>query len=170
MSNTIRVLTGLSLSLAITGCNGLHREHLDAKVASQVTVSKNDPPPGCSLVGYIKGATTFGDLGDAHGEILRSAVLRGGNFVAVDLVERPMIVGLGGYTVRGRLFSCGRLGAPPADMARAPAPKSIVPASAIVPAPVVPATEVKSCEPECASGYTCQLGACVTTPPTHAGR
>lgn len=170
MSNTIRVLLGLSFSLAITGCNGLHRETLAPKVASEVTVSKNDPPPGCNLVAYIKGATTFGDLGDAHGELLRTAVLRGGNFVAVDLVERPMIVGLGGYTVRGRLFSCGKQSAPPADMARATPPKTLVPASTIVPPPVVPATEVKSCEPACASGYTCELGACVAVPPTQAGR
>lgn len=161
MSNTLRVLCGLSLSLAITGCS---REYLDPKVASQVTVSKNEPPPGCSLVGYVKGSTTFGDLGDAHGEVLRSAVLRGGNFVSVDLVERPLIIGMGGYAVRGRLFSCGPQGKP-SQMAATPTPRNVVPASA-----VTPAAEVKSCEPECAGGFTCQLGACVASPSPQAGR
>lgn len=165
MSNTIRVLGGLALALALSGCT---REYLDPKVASQVTVSKNEPPPGCSLVGYIKGSTTFGDLGDAHGEVLRSAVLRGGNFVSVDLVERPLIIGMGGYAVRGRLFTCGPQGKP-AQMASSPisnpAPRNVVPASA-----VGPAAEVKTCEPECAGGFTCQLGACVSLPPTQAGR
>lgn len=163
MSNTIRVLFGLSLSLAITGCAAFQREYLDPKIASQITVSKGEPPPGCALVGYVRGATTFGDLGEAHGEVLRSAVLRGGNFVAVDLVERPMFVGVGGYTVRGRLFSCPQPGKA--------APMAQAPASPPPPAPAAtPATEVKSCEPECAQGFTCQLGACVSALPAQAGR
>jgi len=163
MSKTIQILVGLSLAATITGCHAFDREYLDPKVASQVTVAKNDPPPGCVMVGFVKGSTFAGDLGDAHGEVLRSAVLRGGNYVAVDLVERPLIAGVGGYTVRGRLFHCPMPG-------KAPPPMAIAPASP--PAPLMPtdATTVKACEPDCASGYTCQLGVCVSTPPTQAGR
>jgi hypothetical protein len=161
MSNTIRVLVGLSLAAAVTGCHAFDREYLDPKVASQVTVSKTEPPPGCELMGFVKGATAFGDLGDAHGEVLRSAVLRGGNYVAVDLVERPMIVGVGGYTVRGRLFACPAAGRP----ASVAAPATPAPAF-----PVGDATTVKACEPDCAAGFTCQLGACVAAPSAHAGR
>ncbi len=69
-------------------------------------VSRVDPPPGCEYLGEVKGSTPFGDLGDAHGDALRKAVLRGGNYVAVDLVERPVLLGLGAYVVRGRLFAC----------------------------------------------------------------
>lgn len=162
MSNTIRVLAGLSLALSITGCNAFNREYLDPKLASQITVSKSEPPPGCAMVGYVKGATTFGDLGEAHGEVLRSAVLRGGNFVSVDLVERPLIVGVGGYTVRGRLYACPQP-SKAAPMVQAPRPPSAPPA-------VTPATEVKACEPDCAQGFTCQLGACVASLPAQAGR
>jgi hypothetical protein len=161
MSTTIRILVGLSLAATMAGCHAFDREYLDPKVASQVTVSKAEPPPGCELVGAIKGATAFGELGDAHAELLRSAVLRGGSYVSVDLVERPMIAGVGGYTVRGRLFSCRM---PMAPMASMPAP-------AQPPAPMAPhATEVKACEPDCAAGFTCQLGACVAAPPAQAGR
>lgn len=160
MSKTIRFLAALGLFASITGCHAFDREYLDPKVASQVVVAKNDPPPGCEMVGFVKGSTSFGDLGDAHGEVLRSAVLRGGNYVAVDLVERPLIAGVGGYTVRGRLFHCPAPGKAP--MATTP------PASPA--APMSDATQVKPCEPDCAAGYTCQLGVCVSTPPTQAGR
>jgi len=164
MSTTIRILVGLSLAATISGCHAFDREFLDPKVASQVTVSKAEPPPGCELVGAIKGATAFGELGDAHTELLRSAVLRGGNYVSVDLVERPMIAGVGGYTVRGRLFACR---APMAPMAAMPAAPPAQPPAA----PAQPrADEVKACEPDCAAGFTCQLGACVTAPPAQAGR
>lgn len=160
MSKTIHILAGLGLLASITGCHAFDREYLDPKVASQVTVAKNDPPPGCEMVGFIKGSTFTGDLGDAHGEVLRSAVLRGGNYVAVDLVERPLIAGVGGYTVRGRLFHCPAPGKP--QMAIAP-PSPAAP-------PVSDATQVKPCDPDCAAGYTCQLGVCMSTPPTQAGR
>lgn len=162
MTTTVRILAGVSLAAAITGCHNLDREYLDPKVASHVVVTKAEPPSGCELIGFVKGATYTGDLGDAHGEVLRSAVLRGGNYVSVDLVERPMIIGLGGYTVRGRLFSCRAPGAP-APMAAAPAP---------VRAPSVSIAEGaagKACEPECASGFRCEIGVCVAAP-AHAGR
>jgi hypothetical protein len=161
MSKAIRFLVGLSLAATTTGCHAFDREFLDPKVASQVVVSKAEPPAGCEMVGFVKGATFTGDLGDAHGEVLRSAVLRGGNYVAIDLVERPLIVGVGGYTVRGRLFSC------PAS--RAPLAATLAPP----PAPVAPSADpaaVKACEPDCASGFTCQLGVCLSALPAQAGR
>lgn len=163
MSKTIHILVGLGLAAAITGCHAFDREYLDPKVASQVTVAKNDPPPGCEMIGFVKGSTFAGDLGDAHGEVLRSAVLRGGNYVAVDLVERPLIAGVGGYAVRGRLFNCPAPGRAP--MAGTPP----APAAAVTPPPH-DATTLKPCEPDCASGFTCQLGVCVSTPPAQAGR
>ena len=166
MSNANRILVGVTLiaaAAAATGCQAFHREYLDPKVASHVVVTKAEPPASCELVGFIKGSTFVGDLGDAHGEVLRSAVLRGGNYVSVDLVERPLIAGVGGYTVRGRLFNSPAQGGAP--MAGAP----LAPAAA-APAPVSDATTVKACEPECATGFICQLGACVSALPTQAGR
>ncbi|APR83991.1 Hypothetical protein A7982_09340 [Minicystis rosea] len=144
--------------MATAGC---HREYLDPKVASHVVVTKAEPPASCELVGFIKGSTFVGDLGDAHGEVLRNAVLRGGNYVSVDLVERPLIAGVGGYTVRGRLFNCPAAGGAPV------AGTPLAPAAA---APVSDATTVKACEPDCATGFTCQLGVCVSALPTQAGR
>jgi len=170
MSNAIRFLVGLSLAAAMTGCHAFDREFLDAKVASQVVVSKGDPPPSCELQGFIKGSTFTGELGDAHTELLRSAVLRGGNYVAVDLVERPLLAGLGGYTVRARLFTCPAPGKAPM------AGPSLVPAAvapSLSPAPAAPLADpaaVKACEPDCATGYTCQLGVCVSALPAQAGR
>jgi hypothetical protein len=173
MSTTLRIVAGFSLAAALaglTGCHNLDREYLDPKVASQVVVTKAEPPSGCELIGFVKGSTYTGDLGDAHGEVLRSAVLRGGNYVSVDLVERPVIIGLGGYTVRGRLFSCR---APGAGTSIAAAP--IAPAAPIAAAPAKPAPPSlaegasKPCEPECASGFRCEIGVCVAAP-AHAGR
>lgn len=160
MSDTIRILVGLALGALVTGCHAFDREYLDPKVASQVTVSKAEPPANCEMKGIIKGATFVGDLGDAHGEVLRNAVLRGGNYVTVDLVERPMIAGVGGYTVRGRLFQCNApmrapMAAPYAGPAAAPMSDNATP---------------KACEPDCASGFTCQVGVCVSMPSPQAGR
>ncbi|MFT3773890.1 MAG: hypothetical protein QM820_51635 [Minicystis sp.] len=164
MSNSIRILVGLSLAAASTGCHAFDREYLDPKVASHVVVTKAEPPASCELVGFIKGSTSFGDLGDAHGEVLRSAVLRGGNYVSIDLVERPLIAGVGGYTVRGRLFNCPAPGRAPV------AATPVAPAIATPAAPVSDATTVKACEPDCATGFTCQLGVCVSALPAQAGR
>lgn len=172
MSNAIRFLVGLSLAAAMTGCHAFDREYLDPKVASQVVVSKGDPPPTCELVGFIKGSTFTGELGDAHTEVLRSAVLRGGNYVAVDLVERPLLAGVGGYTVRARLFTCPAPGkAPMAGPSPVPSlvPAAVAPSLSPAPAPADPAA-VKACEPDCATGYTCQLGVCVSALPAQAGR
>lgn len=160
MSTTTQTLGGL-LFVTMTGCAALEKgAYLDPRVAAQVTVSKNEPPPGCAYVGGVKGKTYLGELSDAHGDVLRNAVLRGGNFVSVDLVERPMIVGLGGYVVRGRLFSCPgpRSEAPVATAPRAPAMGTMMEAAAAL----------KACEPDCATGFDCQLGICVAVPAAQA--
>lgn len=156
----MQTLGGL-LFVAMTGCAAMDRgAYMDPRVAAQVTVSKNEPPPGCAYVGAVNGKSYLGDLSDAHGDVLRNAVLRGGNFVSVDLVERPMLVGLGGYVVRGRLFAC-------------PSMKSASPVAAVPRAPAMgtmeqAATAVKACEPDCATGFGCQLGVCVAAPAAQA--
>ena len=156
MSTTIRTLGGLLL-VAMTGCAAFEKApYMDPKVAAQVTVTKNEPPPGCEYVGAVKGKTYVGTLGDAHGDVLRSAVLRGGNFVSVDLVERPMLVGLGGYVVRGRLFACPTAKTPVAVAPRTPM------------GTMEQAATLRACEPDCASGFSCQLGACVAAPAAQA--
>jgi hypothetical protein len=155
MSTTLRRISGL-LFVALSGCAAFDKGHLDPKVASQVKVSRLDPPAGCAYLGGVRGGTPLGDLDDADGDVLRKAVLRGGNYVAVDMVERPMILGLGSYMVHGRLFSCPLPAAPlPQTAAAAPAP------------PAAPASP-RACEPECAAGFTCQLGACIAVPSPQA--
>jgi hypothetical protein len=160
MSRTIQTLAGLLL-VSLSGCAALERGRMDPKVAAQVTLSKNDPVAGCEYLGTVKGATVMGDLGDAHGEVLRNAVLRGGNFVSVDMVERPVAAGLWGYVVRGRLFACPT-SAPALAAQATPAPVFSAPGPAAT--PVSPAV----CDPDCAAGFTCELGACVAAPTQHA--
>ena len=160
MSKTVRRFSGL-LFLAMSGCAAFDRGSMDPRVASQVVVTKAEPPAGCEFLGEVKGSAPLGELSEAHGDVIRNAVLRGGNFVAVDLVERPVLVGLGTYIVRGRLFACPlRSSSPPAVQAsfHPPAPAMSAPGSA-VPRP---------CEPECAAGFTCQLGACIAAPASQA--
>jgi hypothetical protein len=145
------------LLLLLASCTAFDKGRLDPRVAAQVMVSKLDPPQGCEYVGLIKGTAPLGDLGEAHGDVLRNAVLQGGNYVAVDLVERPVVLGLGSYVVRGRLFTCpASPGAPRAQAEVAPRPS------------VVDASASRSCEPECAAGFSCQLGACVAPAPSQA--
>jgi hypothetical protein len=154
MSTTLRGTVGL-LVLLISGCAAFEKGRLDPRVASQVTVSKLDPAPGCEYLGPVKGSAPLGELGEAHGDVLRNAVLRGGNYVAVDLVEKPVLVGIGGgYVVRGRLFAC-----PVAAPTQAAFAAPIAPVGAAAPKP---------CDPECATGFTCQLGACVAAPAPQA--
>lgn len=157
MSTSLRTFAGL-LFVVLSGCAAFDKGRLDPRVASQVMVSRMDPPPGCEYLGGVKGSAPLGELGDAHGDVLRNAVLRGGNFVTVDLVERPVVLGLGSYVVRGRLFACPSSGAAAPPIAAAPAP---------APAPADPAAP-RACEPECAAGFTCQLGACLAANPSHA--
>lgn len=160
MSTTLRRISGLTFFL-LAGCAAFDKGRLDPRVASQVMVSRMDPPPGCEYLGGVKGAAPLGDLADAHGDVLRNAVLRGGNFVTVDLVERPVVLGLGSYAVHGRLFACpGPGAAPPSAQAAVAPPRAPTPAEP--PAP-------RACDPECAAGFTCQLGACLASPPSRAG-
>jgi hypothetical protein len=159
MSTTFRRVSALAF-LLLSGCAAFDKGRLDPRVASQVMVSKMDPPLGCEYLGEVKGVAPLGELGDAHGDVLRKAVLRGGNWVAVDLVERPVVIGLGSYVVQGRLFACP-LRAP---MAAAP-PPAAPPARA--PAPGDTAGP-RPCEPDCAAGFTCQLGACIAAPAPQA--
>jgi hypothetical protein len=157
---------GLAL-VALSGCAGLDKGRLDPRVASQVTVTKYDPPASCTYIGPIKGSAWAGDLGDAHTDVLRNAVLSGGNFVAVDLVEKPPVMGMGSSIVRGRLFSCPAGAAPAMTAAAAPAqqppaPVAAAPAPAPAPAAAPPADAAHaSCDPECNTGFTCRLGVCV---------
>lgn len=151
-------------------------------------MNKNDPPFGCGFLGPVKGSTLIGDLSDAHGDILRNAVLSGGNYVAVDIIERPVVLGIGGYTVRGRLFICPKREPPPAapttvfEAPRGPVVASapgVVSASAPVVAGSPAATDepgaraaktsgdvtsskAATCEPDCGSGYTCLRAVCVS--------
>jgi hypothetical protein len=159
MSTTATRFSGI-LFLLLSGCAAYDKGALDPRVASQVTVSHLDPPPGCAFLGVVKGYAPFGVIDDANTDVVRNAVLRGGNFVAVDLVERPVLLGLANTVVHGRLFACSRPSAP-APMAARPA----APAPAAAPSdPAGP----RACEPECAPGFSCQLGACTASPPSQA--
>jgi hypothetical protein len=170
MITRMTVAAGLALAV-LSGCAGLDRGRLDPRVASQVTVTKYEPPAGCAYLGAVKGTAWAGDLGDAHADVLRNAVLSGGNFVAVDLVEKPPVMGLGSSVVRGRLFACP--GGAQAVAALAPT-QPAAPVAAAQPAAPQPATVApgdatqKACEPECNSGFTCQLGVCVAAPAAQA--
>jgi hypothetical protein len=156
MSTTSRGLSGF-LCIWLVGCGAFDKGRLDPRVASQVMVSKLDPPPGCEYLGPVKGTAPLGELGDAHGDVLRRAVLQGGNYVAVDLVERPVVLGLGSFVVSGRLFACPRPGV--AAPIASPAPISPPPGDS---------AGVRPCEPECSTSFTCQLGACIAVPAPHA--
>jgi len=160
----------LPLGLSLTGCAAFDKGALDARVASQVMVSRLDPPPGCEFLGGVKGVAPLGELGEAHGDVLRNAVLRGGNYVAVDVVERPLLLGLGSYVVRGRLFACPvRAPEPAAAQSAPPSAPPVQAAATPAPAPAPgDAAAPRSCEPECAAGFTCQLGACLAGPAPQA--
>ncbi len=157
MSTTVRGLSAL-LFMVLSGCAVFDKGAVDARVASQIWVSKLDPPPGCEPLGAVKGIAPLGEAIEAQSDVIRNAVLRGGNYVAVDLVERPVILGLGSYVVRGRLFACPPPAAPlvqaAARLPREPAPGDV--------------TMPRSCEPECAAGFTCQLGSCALAPAPQA--
>jgi hypothetical protein len=156
--STTRALPGF-LCFLLAGCALFDKGRLDPRVASQVMVSKLDPPAGCTYLGPVKGIAPLGELGDAHGDVLRNAVLRGGNYVSVDLVEKPVVLGLGSYVVRGRLFACPVPTQQVATVAQASAPPPRAPS-----APPGDAAGVRACDPECAPGFSCQLGACIAAP------
>jgi hypothetical protein len=95
------------LLVSLPACAAFERPPaIDPRIAAEVMVDKSEPPPTCGYLGPIKGGSLAADMGEAHSDVVRRAVLRGGNYVSVDLLERPMIAGLGGYTLHGRLFLC----------------------------------------------------------------
>jgi hypothetical protein len=160
MSTTVTRFSGI-LFLLLSGCGAYDKAAIDPRVASQVTLSHLDPPPGCAFLGVVKGYAPFGVVDDANTDVIRSAVLRGGNFVAVDLIERPVLLGLANTVVHGRLFAC------PSQKAQAAVAMGPARPAAPSPAPSEPPAP-RACDPECAPGFTCQLGACVASPPSQA--
>ncbi len=147
----------VAVGVVLAGCGTFDKGKLDPRVASQVTMSKLEPPAGCEFKGSVKGAAPFGDLADANSDALRRAVLQGGNYISVDLVERPTFLGMGGYEVQGRLFTCPTNPAAPPSVA--------MPRVEPAPAPALAAPTQRGCDPECASGYTCQMGVCISARP-----
>jgi hypothetical protein len=167
MSTTVTRFSGILLFLLLSGCAAYDKPAIDPRVASQVTLSHLDPPPGCAFLGVVKGYAPFGVVDDANTDVIRSAVLRGGNFVAVDLIERPVLLGLANTVVHGRLFSCAAKMGDPERVPQTP-PVAIAPAA---PSPAAAPSEPpapRACDPECATGFTCQLGACIASPPSQA--
>ena len=159
----MRTLLFTSLIVAtLPACAAVRRPMVDARAAAQVELATVEPPPTCGFVSPIKGSTLVGDIADANGDAVRNAVMTGGNYVVIDVLERPVIAGVGGYVVRGRLFNCPRPAAPAAQPARAPVqiasvgPQNVAQASDAV---VLPKA---ICEPDCSPGFTCLHGACVT--------
>jgi hypothetical protein len=155
------------LLVTLSACGGADRPRIDPRVAATVDVTKNEPPIGCEYIGAIKGSTALGDLTDAHADVIRTALLTGGNYVAVDIVERPMIVGVGGYAIRGRLFACRQRPIAPAEMARldqggAGAGADVRRAASAAKTSEEPAFPKALCDPDCSPGYACSHGACVT--------
>jgi hypothetical protein len=151
---------GLVVLVALPACAAFERQPaIDPRIAAEVSVDKSEPPPTCGYLGPIKGGSMVGDLGDAHGDIVRKAVLRGGNYVSIDLLERPMVAGVGGYTLHGRLFTCPKKSAEPAQP---PAQTTKFEAPRPMDAPVTIQAPKVACEPDCSPGFACVHGACVT--------
>ena len=156
------LFTGLIVA-TLPACAAVRRPMVDARAAAQVELATGEPPPSCGFVSPIKGSTLVGDLADAHGDAVRNAVMTGGNYVVVDVIERPVIAGVGGYVVRGRLFNCPRPQAP--QMAQAP--RAPVQVASVGPQSVAQASDAivlpkAICEPDCSPGFTCLHAACVT--------
>ncbi len=168
----------------IAACAALApRTHIDPRTAAEVEVSKNNPPPECGYLGPVKGSAFLGDLGEAQGDAVRNAVMGGGNYVAVDLIERPMVAGMGGYGVQGRLFICPKrekesqawvseMPTAPAALPAAPEAAPALPAAPATP-PAAPAAADEEdeedeivvpkaiCAPACGQGQACEHGVCV---------
>ena len=144
---------------ALSGCAAIDKGHVDPRVAAQVTVTEHEPPAGCTLLGPITGGTlVVGGYEEARGDVVRNAILAGGNHVTLDLVQRPAIATVGGYALRGRLFTCpGGSPAAPVQVAalgRAHAPTATDANEINLPKAI--------CEPKCSPGYTCQHAVCVS--------
>jgi len=137
------------------------RPRIDPRVAAGVEVSKNNPPPECGYLGPVKGSAWMGDLSEAQGDAMRNAVMGGGNYVAVDVIERPMIAGVGGYGVRGRLFVCPKRDTEPEAQAKAQDPEAAAAAAALKDEEEIVIPQA-ICEPSCSPGFTCSHGVCVT--------
>jgi hypothetical protein len=161
-------LTVCLLALAAaSGCGAADKGHVDPRVAAQVVVSRLDPPQSCSYLSTVQGKAAFGELSDAHGDLIRQAVLGGGNFVSIDMVERQAIATVGGYTIHGRLYSCQGNGP---TLIQAAAPKPPAPSESRVMSDTAGdaiALPKASCEPACSAGFTCVKAECVKAP---AGR
>ncbi|MEP7119750.1 MAG: hypothetical protein ABJE95_02525 [Byssovorax sp.] len=147
----------------LTACAAVQRPSIDARAAAQVELATTEPPPGCGYIGPIKGSTLVGDLADANGDAVRTAVMIGGNYVVVDVMERPVLGAVGGYVVRGRLFNCPRPQAP--QTAQAPRPP--VQVASVGPQSVAQASDAAVapkaiCEPDCSPGFTCLHAVCVS--------
>ena len=138
--------------VAVSGCAAMEKPRVDPRVASQVVVSKNDPAPNCTYLKPIRGIAIVGDLGEANHDLVRNAVLEGGNFVAVDMVERNV----GGYELQGRLYECP-VPAPVQVAALGASERRI--ASDATDAIVLPKA---ICEPTCSPGFTCLHAICVS--------
>jgi hypothetical protein len=159
------LFAGLVL-VSLSAC-GAAESRINPRVAATVDVTKNEPAIGCEYIGSVKGSTALGELSDAHADVIRNALLTGGNYVAVDIVERPMIVGVGGYTIRGRLFACPRKSSTSVEMARLDRGLTGAPGNASGASRAAKTTDDGAlpkapCEPDCSPGYTCSQGACVT--------
>lgn len=161
-----RNLLWFGLILVSTSACAASAPRVDPLVASEVEVNKNDPPWGCGFLGPVKGNTALGELSDAHGDMIRNAVLSGGNYVAVDLIEKPTVAGLGGYTIRGRLFICPKHLPPasqPTTAFHAPGPmieEVAAPRSAKSSDDIILPKAI--CEPDCSPGFTCLHAMCVS--------
>lgn len=155
MSRKTYMLAGF-LFVAIVGCGAMERPRVDPRIASQVIVAKGEPPAGCSYVKPIRGEAIVGTLSEANADLVRNAVLNGGNYVVVEMTERNV----GGYMLEGRLFTCG--GGPVAPMQ--------VAANNVNTGERRTATDASDnivlpkaiCEPSCSPGFTCLHAICVT--------
>jgi hypothetical protein len=155
------LFTGLIVA-TLPACAAVRRPMVDARAAAQVELATVEPPPTCGFVSPIKGSTLVGDIADANGDAVRNAVMTGGNYVAIDVIERPVVAGVGGYVVRGRLFNCPRPAAPQPQPFRAPVQiASVGPQNAAQASDAIVLPKA-ICEPDCSPGFTCLHGACVT--------
>lgn len=119
MSRTIlhSLLTLCSLTVAALATGCATPTPVEPRLAASITVTKNEPPTACTYMGYVKGDPLVGDMAEAHRDLVRNAVLGGGNYVSVDVVERNVA----SYAIRGRLFACPHV-APPNAQPPSPPP------------------------------------------------
>jgi hypothetical protein len=108
-----------------------------AQAAGEITISKAEPPPGCTPIGSARG---FGWTMDSVYESLREkAAEQGANYVVLDGVAGGLF---------GRTFRC-------------PPPSQVIVVQQSQPALLAP-PPAPSCEPACSPGYACVRGSCVS--------